>query len=145
MRRRTKPTATSVHPGGLARASVSFVSVPTTPLLQLEVAVPSSEGVRGAIVKVAPTLRASERDGFHGAQVAARLREAGARAVQLAPVIIPEVGAPRAQGQAARATFPAEVVRSYFEELRGVSEEDRQAGMELAVQLVEQAQGEGRQ
>lgn len=140
-RRTTRPEVPAVHPGGLARASVSFVSVPTTPLLQLEAAVPPLDGVRGAIVKVSPTLRASEREGFHGAQVAARLRGAGARAVQLAPVIIPEVGAPRVQGQAVRAKYPAEAVRSHFEELRGVSEADRLAGMELAMQLVEQAQG----
>lgn len=119
------------------------MGVPTTPLVQLDVIYKPASGVRGAIVKVSPTLRASERDGFDGAKLAAELREAGARAVQLAPVIIPETSAPRAQSQVARVTSPAEVVRTYFEELRGVPEEDKRAAVELAVQLVEEAQGRG--
>lgn len=142
MRRRQSP---AVHLGGLCRATIRFVGVPTTPLVQLEEVAPAGEGVQGAIVKVAPTLRASEREGFHGAEVAARLRGAGARAVQLAPVIIPEVAVPRSPGRATLSA-PADLVRAHFEELRGVPEGDRAAALELAVRLVEEVErGDERQ
>jgi hypothetical protein len=117
------------------------VSVATTRLLQLDT-VPEQppEGVKGAIVKVSPTLRASERDTFDGSKLAAELRQAGAIAVQLAPVTIPDTVSQESRRTVAAAPSPEEAVHAFFQEMRGVPEEDRAAGELLALELVQSCQ-----
>lgn len=99
--------------------------------------VPPQE-VRGAIVKVTPTLGARARESFNGAGVAASLREQGALAVQLAPVIIPEAAGPQQAEKVAKAQSPADAVAAFFAELKGVPEDELAEAEQLALKLVEQ-------
>lgn len=88
-----------------------FVDVETTQLVELD-SVPTDsapmheradfdQAVSGALVKVAPVLRASERDGFVDADARRRVLEAGARACVIRPVIVPDVAA-KAEPERAR-------------------------------------------
>lgn len=139
--RKSAVVHTNTPPQEQPRARISFVPVATTHLLQLD-AVPEQvpEGVRGAIVKVSPTIRASERDSFNGSKLAAELRGAGALAVQLAPVTIPDTVSPQARRAVSSAPSPEDAVRAFFQEVLGAPEEDRAAGEALALELVEACQ-----
>jgi hypothetical protein len=124
-----------------ATARVRFVEVPTTPLVQVERVDGEHPDVKGAIVKVAPTIRSSERETFDGARVMAKLREAGALAVQLAPVTLPDTVAPEARRQVARAQSPEDAIRAFFAEFKGVPEEERAEAEALALELLEADRG----
>lgn len=115
------------------------VALDTTPLVQVEgrgTAALQWGDVKGAIVKVAPTLRTSERSSFDAALVQAQLMEQGALAVQLAPKTIPDVVAPEDAKQAGRAPAPEEAIQAWFAGLRGVNEQDRADAESLALELL---------
>ena len=120
------PHAVSVSAGGVRVISVRFE---TTELLELE---RHAEGVSvdGAIVKLRPTLRSSERSSWDGAAQAARLRELGARAVLLAPVVVPDEGK---LTEVATAETPEAAVAAWFDALTGADPADRDAARETAL------------
>lgn len=119
-----------------------FVPVRTTPLLQLESASgETSETVKGAIVKVAPLLRERERATFDGAGVANRLRQAGALAVQLSPVPIPDDGGAAAKRRVVVGQSPEDVIRDFFGEMVGVPEGERAEAEALSLELAGLSRG----
>jgi hypothetical protein len=111
----------------------------TWPLIQLtlvESADVAAQVVQGAIVKVTVELRPSEREGFDAAELRARLRNLGARAVVVAVTVLPE--APKKVDAVARAERPEQSVNAWFDALPPTVEEaDREAARELAHRLVE--------
>ncbi len=118
------------------------MEVPTTPLVQIEMMAQLTgeaphESVRGAIVKLSPTLPARARESFDGAAHAARLRESGALAVMLSPNVIPETTGSKESQAVARAASPADAVVAYFAEVKGVPEDEVADAERLALELVE--------
>lgn len=89
---------------------LGFVDVETTPLVELDGVPPEDaplahladfdQAVSGALVKVVPVLRRSERDGFVDADARRRVLAAGARACVIRPVIVPDVVAKSAPERA---------------------------------------------
>lgn len=95
---------------GESRLPPGFVDVETTQLVELD-GIPSDDApmheradfdqaVSGALVKVVPVLRRSERDGFVDADARRRVLAAGARACVIRPVIVPDVVAKSAPERA---------------------------------------------
>ena len=67
--------------------TAEFVHVPTPDLVVLDnLDAITNLDVKGRFVKVSPLIPASQRDAFDGPGVAAKLREAGALAVIMAPI-----------------------------------------------------------
>lgn len=118
---------------------IRFIPYDTTPLVQIETMEHQGVDVKGAIVKLAPMMRARERDSFDGAGMAKRLRDSGAIAVQLAPVVLPDDVKPDAERKVARAKSPEEAIRAYFAELKGVPEDERKEAEALTLELARQA------
>lgn len=77
---------------------------------------------RGAYVKVMPTLRSSERSHFDAASVSAKLRELGATAVVIAPVIVPDGVAQRPEAPAEQRPRSAQQwLEQWFDNLTGAA------------------------
>lgn len=120
--------AVTDHIVGSARTGgvrVTSVAVPTTRLLELASDDAAERAdVRGAIVKLRPTIRASARASWDGGALAAALRERGAIAVLLAPTVVPDEGR---LTEVARAESPVAAIDAWFDALPGVDAEDRDA------------------
>lgn len=141
--RSRQPHSTHVeNPAPPTGARIRFVPVPTTPLVQVESLDGAAEPVKGALVKVAPTLKASERHAFDGAAVSASLRARGALAVQLAPRTVAEVVQEKVAARTAR-TSPEEAVEAYFAGLKGVPLDEAEEAKVLVLELLAQEQGAG--
>lgn len=114
------------------RARLRRVEVPTRPLIVIETLddLVSPDHVDGAIVKVAPHLRSSERATFDGAAIAAKLRELGAAGVLLAPIVVPDVK-PELSVAIAKAESPRAALRTWFAE-QPLDDDERKACTDLA-------------
>lgn len=130
----------------IGKARVRYVTVKASPLVQfdgehavdrlIEMA-PGS--LQGAIVKVAPIVRASFRDAFDAAAVAQSARERGAVAVLVQPRIVPDTRIEDRKAEAVRsATSPRAAIATWFGELAGLTPEDRQACIDAAEDLIEE-------
>ena len=98
------------------------VRVPTIRLVQIDDlhADLDAERIDGAIVKVCPVLRASEKADFDGPGFASMLRERGALRVILAPVIKPEA---KTEKIAPDRIDPRELVTQWFEGMTSIHAE----------------------
>lgn len=96
----------------------------------------------GAIVKVAPTLLVSQRGDFDATAVAARVRAAGAVAVVVAPKVVADAllrsGAEEVVQQA---VTPRDAVVAWFNELAGLTDEDRTDCIEMAHRAIDTSEG----
>lgn len=118
-------------------AEIRFIDVPTAELLVLEDAEEwTPEEVRDRFVKVAPRIAVSEREAFDGPAIAARIRAAGARAVVLAPVMVPEVRRVAPEKVAGRT--PREAVAAWFDEQKTIPVDDRAAALELVLGFMDE-------
>jgi len=96
-----------------AEPTAVFVHVPTPELVVIEdLETLTNLDVAGRFVKLAPKIRTSQRDAFDGADVAARIREAGALAVIIAPVFLSETK--KEVETVAQAPTDREAVRAWF-------------------------------
>lgn len=120
------------------RARVKFVPVSSATLLELADE-RADVTVAGAYVKVAPTIRASEREAFDATRVVESLRGRGARAVLVAPTVVADarVETKRAE-KVVSASSARDATRAWFEQLAGLSDEDRAACIELAERYIEE-------
>lgn len=74
----------------------------------------NSTEVKGAFVKVCPTLSAERKEAFDANDIRAKLREAGARAVIIAPKFVSETK--RVRIEKAEKASPREAVSAWFED-----------------------------
>jgi hypothetical protein len=123
-------------------AAVSFVHVKSRELIEVvdPEAVLAGPRIDGAIVKLAPTVRASERESFDGIGIKARLYAHGASAVVLAPRIVADTGVTKeARAQAARVAMvaPEQAVREFFAGMHGLAPDEVEEAVQLALQIVE--------
>jgi hypothetical protein len=73
----------------------------------------SGKDAKGAYVKVAPTIRAHERQSFDSKAIRDALLEAGALAVIIAPIVVPEVAAARKHEPVSQVR-PEEYLKQWF-------------------------------
>lgn len=117
------------------RAVIHRLEVDTLELVQIgSVADVETTDVEGRLVKLAPTVRASEKDAFDGTGLADRLRERGALAVVLAPRTIPDTKQSREEIETAD---PRELVAGWFAEQLAISETVSAAAQELVLETME--------
>lgn len=114
----TRVTSTQVV-GRSCRVAVSFHERATTRLEQVtydDVANMEYEGLdfTGAFVKVAATLRPSEREAFDGKEIKERLRARGARAVLLAVQPVAEGPDAEAKAEVVAALRPEDAIAAWF-------------------------------
>ncbi len=92
--------------------------------------------VAGAYVKVAPSLRPSEREGLDLPALRRSLEERGAIGVAWEPRAVAES---RTEAVATpEAVDPREAIKDWFGRQVGVDEETRDAGLELCLRLAEE-------
>lgn len=120
---------------GSQGATVSFRDVDTAELVVIE-DLEANVNVKDRFVKVAPRILASQREAFDGAKVAKSYRDAGARAVILAPVTVPEVQ-PSETEKVARSETPREAVTAWLEE-QNVSAKEALAVVDLVFGFMDQ-------
>ena len=109
----------------------------TTRLVQLhEYGEGAAPEVEGAIVKVTPTLRASQRETFDKKAVEEELLESGARAVLVLPKVVPDELTDKGRSEVVEATRPEDAIRAWFTETKGVPAEDREGAQEMALELL---------
>jgi hypothetical protein len=108
------------NPGALP-VRVSFHEVKTSELVEIADLNAAYPEVKDRFVKVCPRLRASKRQTFDGATVAAELRELGARSVVLAPIIAPD--AVKVKSKVSLSQTPREAVKTWCDEQRITAEE----------------------
>lgn len=110
----------------------------TTPLVQLEGqgGVEAWGSVEGSIVKVAPTLMASQKGSFDGAGLVRQLREEGALAVQLAPRVVPDTVRAKAKPEVVRAISPEEALSAWLGAQPALNEGMREDAMALGTELL---------
>lgn len=122
--------------------TLRFVETETRALLEIVDAERVLRGPRidGALVKLAPTIKASERESFDGIGLKTRLLEHGASSVTIAPRIVSDAGVTkRARVAAAKAMTPDEAVREYFAGMTGLAPDEIEEAIALAVELVQDA------
>jgi hypothetical protein len=98
----------------LPRGSVHFLDVPQAGMVVLRENDGERLDVEGAYVKVSPTVRTSERFTIDQKLVRTRLLDAGAVAVIVAPVVLPDGVENREQLPPAVIRTPEEHLRSWF-------------------------------
>jgi hypothetical protein len=125
-------------------ARVQFVPVRSAELVQFDgedavdrlIATPLG-ALAGAIVKVAPVMRAAFRDAFDAGMVAQSARDRGAIAVIVTPRVIPDARMDDAKAEAVRrALTPRDAIAAWFGELAGLTEEERAACIDAADDLM---------
>lgn len=122
----------------------SHVETPAAPLFvfrdlgELEgmLAREDSGSVAGAYVKVAPSLRPSEREGLDLPALRRSLEERGALGVVWEPRALPESRTESAP--IPEAVDPREAIRGWFERQAGVDDATREAALELCLRLAEE-------
>lgn len=142
--RASQPSSTPARSGRGAR--VQFVPVRSAELVQFDgedavdrlIATPHN-ALAGAIVKVAPVMRAAFRDAFDAGLVAQSARDRGAIAVIVTPRVIPDARMDDAKAEAVRrALTPRDAIAAWFGELAGLTDEERAACIESAETLMEE-------
>lgn len=105
------------------RHGVEFVDVPQPGMVITNGSVCGSvELLAGAYVKVSPTLRSSERAGYDSQAVRERLLAAGAVAVVVVPVVVPDSveDVRRAAAPTVAPKLPEQHLRDWFDGVKGV-------------------------
>lgn len=131
----TQPRPERVSSTSHRGVRVTTVSFPTTQLLEISDASDVKELLGSPIVKLRPTLRASERASWDGAGAADELRRKGARAVLLSPVVVPDEGK---LSEVARADSPEAAIDAWFAALPGTDPADVEAARQTAREYLEQ-------
>ncbi len=122
-----------------SHAGLRFVSVPTRELVETHdpEALLAGPRVDGAIVKVSPNVKASERDAFDGVGIKARLMKHGAAAVLMSPRVVADSGiTKKAKAAAASAQSPEQAVLEWFAGQTGLTKEEREDAIELALEIL---------
>lgn len=118
--------------------AVRFHDLPTTELVVIENVdalhwvIPN---VFGKFVKVSPLLKASEAQLFNGSEIRAELEKEGARAVILAPRIVPDIRKIRNEEEVKSKTVH-EIVELWFNEQK-IDDDDRFIAKNLLFGLME--------
>jgi hypothetical protein len=94
--------------------------------------------VKGALVKLAPTIKASARAQFDGAALAKTLRARGARGVTIAPKVIADAVVTEKARRVATAPTTRAAIEAWFHELVGIDETERTDAMNFALAMVDQ-------
>lgn len=126
-----------IHHSGSVPVTARFHDVETAGLVVInEMDLQDSEfpfvksgTLRDRFVKVAPRIPVAERDAFDGPAIAAAIRAAGARAVILAPVMVPEIR--RVEPEQIVKRTPRETVQAWFDEQKAIDALSRAAALEL--------------
>lgn len=124
-------------------ARIRFVAVGTRELVDVKTIEQLGEILRGpnlggAMVKVGVPVAASCRDAFDGAGIKALLIAHGASSVTLAPRIFADTAVTTsAKVAAAEAQSPEESIREWFAGQSGLSDEERECAVELALEIME--------
>ncbi len=120
-----------IHHYGSVPVIARFLDVDTAELLVVEdlSAEVTDETFRDRFVKVAPRIPVLERESFDGPAIAARIRAAGARAVILAPIMVPEIR--RVEPEQVVKRTPRETVKAWFGEQKAIDAPSRDAALEL--------------
>lgn len=131
-----KTSATAAHFEG-----VRLFEVPTTPLVQIDRwPIPAGLDVRGALVKLAPVIKSSERSSFDAATAKRALLDAGALAVTLAPKVVPDgVVTSRRDAAIRRAAAPHDAISAWFETAAGLDDDQRAAATDAALAIYDSA------
>jgi hypothetical protein len=99
------------------------------------------DDAKGAYVKVAPTVRSSERSGIDTKAIRERLLAAGALAVVVAPIVVPDsmsdLSSPSSEPP--RVLSPEQHLREWFAAVKGASSEQVRAALEQALVSVSEA------
>lgn len=118
--------------GAMFGSRVSFRHVESPELVVLDDIDAPIPDVSGKFVKVSYQIPASQRHRFDGHSIRRDLEQAGARAVLLAPVLVPEVKRPETK-RVAKGRKPREIVEAWFAEQVGASEEDKAAALRMVL------------
>ena len=118
------------------KVRIRHVPLLTTRLVELQN--PTGEDLTGCIVKATPRVLASKRDEFDADSTRAEILQKGARGVVVTPRIVNDSVPSDAVRVVSKSGSPRDAVLAWFAELRGVSDEDRAAALELALELVEE-------
>jgi len=120
---------------------VTLFEVATTPLVQIDRwPAPAGLDVRGALVKLAPVIKSSERASFDAAAAKRSLLEAGAIAVALAPRVVPDgVVTSRRDAAIRRAAAPYDAISAWFETAAGLDDDQRAAATDAALAIYDSA------
>jgi len=126
---------------------VEHVSMDTPDLVQIDTWIvggtPEPEElppVRGAFVKLAPTIRSSDRAAFDAGAVKQVLMGAGARGVIVAPKVVADVSVRRERAEEKREQRSAdEHVAAWFDAAQGLSEEESRAARALCLDALGKA------
>jgi hypothetical protein len=131
-----KRPATAAHFEG-----VRLFEVPTTPLVQIDRwPMPAGLDVRGALVKLSPVIKSSERAGFDAASAKRELLAAGALAVSLAPKVVPDgIVTSRRDAAIRRAAAPHDAISAWFETAAGLDAGQRAAATDAALAIYDSA------
>lgn len=133
-KRKTKP-ATVPASQTFGSVKLTRFEVPTTELVQINnIDQVETANVKGRIVKLSPTVKASEKDAFDGPAHVARLRERGALTVVLAPRTVIDTITKRDVEESAD---PRDLVAGWFEDQVAVPEDTRAAAHELVLATME--------
>lgn len=125
------------HEGAVA-VTARFHDVDTAELLVIEDLEReiTREAVEDRFIKIAPRIPASDRDSFDGAAIVRLLRGYGARAVILAPIMVPEIR--RVEPEQVVKRTPRETVRAWFDEQKSIAANTREAALELVVGFMDE-------
>lgn len=120
----------------IGRVTLRRIEVPTMELVQINtVDQVETAVVKGRIVKLSPTVKASEKDAFDGPAHVARLRERGALVVVLAPRTVIDTVTKREEIET---TDPRELVAKWFEDQKAIDAATREAANEIVLETMEQ-------
>lgn len=118
---------------------LQFVAVDTRDLIETEDPGALLKGPRlnHAIVKVSPSIKASERDAFDSVGIKARLLEHGAEAVMISPRIVADGGVKaEAKREAVKAASPEQAVREWFAGQTGLTADEIEEAIEVALDIL---------
>lgn len=123
-----------------AGVTLRAVDVPTSKLVQIETWPADDVEVRGAIVKLTPTIRSSEREGFDGNAAKKALLARGAVAVLVLPRTVADAVVPKKRDQAVRqAAAPHDAINAWFDAAVGLDDKQRSAAKVAALDVYDAA------
>ena len=125
----------NVEPERVGSVLLHRHEVPTLELVQISnLKEVETLAVKGRLVKLSPTVRASEKESFDGPAHVARLRERGALAVVLAPRTVIDTTTKRNEIET---SDPRELVDLWFDDQKAIAVKTRDAARELVLATME--------